>query len=158
MELRLFDEVGDLVRSMVPDGLGTLRVRAHRRGVKVWFGPEKPIKEHYEAQFIPSRLVVDESIGGEKDALVVEVGFHSEYPDEQQNIAVVDRLLAERSTWSTVLGTETEAGEFLGNDGWRRVSEAWPDVDPEDPELAFELAGRLVDYIGALEPIRQEKA
>lgn len=153
MELRLFDEVGDLVRSMVPDGLGTYRMRAHRRGLKVWFGAEKPIKEHYEAQFIPARLVD----GGGKASVVIEVGFHAEYPDEQQNDVVLDRLLSARSNWSTVLGEETESGPFLGNDTWRRISEAWQDVDPDDSELAFELAGRLVDYISVLEPLRQEK-
>ena len=37
---------------------------------------------------------------------------------------------------------------------WRRISEVWPPPDPEDPEAAMEVAGRLADYVDALEPIR----
>ncbi len=58
-EPNLFADAGELLRMMVPGGLGDIRTRAHRRGVKVWFGPEKPTREHYEAQLIPRRFVDD---------------------------------------------------------------------------------------------------
>ena len=38
---------------------------------------------------------------------------------------------------------------------WRRVSETWIDPDLGDPELAFEIAARLTDYISAIEPARR---
>ena len=42
-------------------------------------------------------------------------------------------------------------GAFLGRqDAWRRVSETWPDPDLGAPDLGFEIAARLVDYIAAL--------
>ena len=48
MEESLFDDVGDILLGVAPEALGTCRVRAHRYGIKVWFGPEKPIREHYD--------------------------------------------------------------------------------------------------------------
>ena len=53
MELGLFDEVAEAVRALTPDEHGDIRVRSHRRGVKVWFGTVKPPREHYEAQQLP---------------------------------------------------------------------------------------------------------
>ena len=50
MELGVFDEVGELVRSLAPPELGEVKWRAHRRGVKVWFDTEKAGREHFEAQ------------------------------------------------------------------------------------------------------------
>ena len=52
MELSLFDEVADALRGMAPPELGELRVRARTYGIKVWFGPQTPPQEHYEAQVI----------------------------------------------------------------------------------------------------------
>ncbi len=147
MELGLFDEVADLVRSMVPDELGPARTRAHRRGVKVWFGPEKPGKEHYEAQFIASS-------SGEPS---LEVGFHAEHGDPEENEAVLRRLSAAESEWRPQLGQEAEAGLFIGQDAWRRLSDVWTDVDIDDDDLAFEVAGRLVDYVVHLEPTLREE-
>ena len=47
------------------------------------------------------------------------------------------------------------AGEFIDDrHGWQRLSETWPDPDLGDPDLPFELATRLTDYITALEPLR----
>jgi hypothetical protein len=37
---------------------------------------------------------------------------------------------------------------------WRRISETWSDPDLGDPELVFQLAGRLTEYVQALEPYR----
>ena len=43
---------------------------------------------------------------------------------------------------------------FFGAENWRRVSEAWVEEDLDDPDLAFEIASRLVDYVSAIEPAR----
>ena len=144
----LFSEVADLVQAMVPPELGTLRTRSHRRGVKVWFDTEKPGREHYEAQLL-SRRHVD---GDEGTA--VEIGFHSEHPDEARNSEIVAALAAAESTWRAELGTSAELAPFLGAANWRRLSECWIEPDLDDPELAFELAARVVDYVTALEPLR----
>ena len=149
MELGLFDEVADLVRSMVPDELGPLRLRSHRRGIKVWFESEKPGREHYEAQ-----LVARKHIDG-ADGMVVEIGFHSEHRDAAANEAAIAALTTRESEWRQSLGDEAEVGVFFGADNWRRVSEAWFEPDLDDPEMAFEMAARLVDYVSALEPVRR---
>ena len=44
MESMLFEDVGDALRGILPPDLGTLHVRAHRYGIKVWFGTEKPTR------------------------------------------------------------------------------------------------------------------
>ena len=48
----LFDQVAEVTRSMVPDDLGVLHLRARRWALKAWFGPAEPVKEHYEAQLL----------------------------------------------------------------------------------------------------------
>ena len=40
MELPLFDQVADVVRALTPEDLGQLKLRTHRRGIKVWFNTE----------------------------------------------------------------------------------------------------------------------
>ena len=55
-----------------------------------------------------------------------------------------------------MIGGPVVAGPFLGRaDQWRRISETWPDPDFGDPDLPLELAGRLLDYVEALEPLRR---
>ena len=147
--MMLFDEVGELVHTMAPNDLGTIHMRSHRRGIKVWFGPKNPIKEHYEAQFIPRR-----NVDG-ADGLALEIGFHAEHKDEATNAAILDVFDAAKTSWRRELGEETESGTFLGNDTWRRVSDVWLEPEVDDPELGFEIASRLVDYLMVLEPIRQ---
>lgn len=149
MELSVFEEAAELVRSMAPDELGAVRVRAHRRGVKVWFDTEKPTKEHYEAQLV-SRRYVDESEG-----MVLEVGFHTEHKEVAKNAAVIDRITTQEKQWRKELGKEPEVAPFLGADNWRRVSEIWAEPDLDDPELSFEIASRLVDYVAVIEPARK---
>jgi hypothetical protein len=57
-----------------------------------------------------------------------------------------------------VIGDEAVVGPFLGRpDVWRRVSETWPDPDLSDGDLALELAGRLTEYVTALEPVRRDR-
>lgn len=148
MQVPLFDQVDDLVLALTPDELEGLRSRAHRRGVKVWFGGAKPGREHYEAQLLPRRHVDG------ADGMALEIGFHAEHPDPSENSSAIDRLLVCEERWRKALGAEAEVGVFFGADNWRRVSEAWLDPDLDDPELAFEVASRLVDYLAALEPHR----
>jgi hypothetical protein len=120
-----------------------------RYGIKVWFGPSEPPREHYEAQVIGAR--------GVKSAktLALEVGFHAEHRRLADNEAVLARLEADEPVWRPLVGDAAVAGPFLGRAStWRRVSETWPDPDLDDPELAMEVAAQLADYITALEPAR----
>ena len=84
----MFDEVGEALRGLAPEELGEYHHRAHRYGVKVWFGPATPPREHYEAQ------VVGADADKHATVLAIEVGFHSEYPKADENDAVVAYLLA----------------------------------------------------------------
>lgn len=156
MELPLFEQAGELTRALVPAELGPLRFRAHRRGVKVWFGATKPSRFHYEAQVVPAHLAPaetgSEETGGD-DGVTIEVGFHAEHGDERRNAAMLQRLLTAEKTWRRALGANAVAGPFLGNAHWTRLSETWAEPDIDDPELAFELASRLADYIQALQPL-----
>jgi hypothetical protein len=150
VQLALFDEVGEALRGLVPADLGTPRLRAHRYGVKVWYGPAKPPKEHYEAQVIGAKHVEDATV------LAIEVGFHAEHPKVEDNDRVIDRIVSQRRSWRRVLGRHAVVGPFLGRpDDWRRVSETWADPDLGDPDLPIELATRLTDYITVLEPARR---
>ena len=149
MELSVFDEVAELVRAMSPEEIGEVRVRAHRRGVKVWFGADAATKEHYEAQML-RRSYVDG-----KDGMAIEIGFHSEHKELDKNEAVIERVTANEKKWRKELGKEPEVGVFYGADNWRRVSEAWIEPDLDDPEIAFEIASRLVDYVTEIEPARR---
>jgi hypothetical protein len=148
MESSLFQDVGDALRGILPSELGTLQVRAHRYGIKVWFGTDRATKEHYEAQVVGAK-----DVPGAR-TLALEVGFHSEYPKAAANDAVIARLTAHEKQWRKEVGKEAEVAPFLGRaDNWRRISETWLDPDLGEPGLAFEIASRLVDYITALEPL-----
>ena len=149
MELSVFDEVAELVRAMSPAEIGEVHVRAHRRGVKVWFDTEAPTKEHYEAQMLSRRYV--DGIEG----TAIEIGFHSEHKDQADNVAVIERVVRSEKKWRKELGKEPQVDTFYGADNWRRVSEAWIEPDLNDPEITFEVASRLVDYISVIEPARQ---
>ena len=149
MELQLFDEVGEVLRGLVPAELGVLRARHHRYGIKVWFGPVKPTREHYEAQVIGAQHVAEAKV------LALEIGFHAEHRDPNENDGVLSRLVAREARWRRVLGPHAIPGPFIDDHhGWTRLSETWPDPDLSDPELAIELATRLTDYITSLEPLR----
>ncbi len=147
--MELFEEACEALRGLVASDLGAFRHKTHRYGTKIWFGPEAPPKEHYEAQVVGARDVP------EAEFLAVEIGFHSEYPKAADNEAVLAGLLDQEEDWRPALGELTQAGAFLGRaDHWRRISETWPDPDLDDPDLGTELAMRLLDYIEALEPRR----
>jgi hypothetical protein len=144
-----FEVVADAMRGLVPADLGLLRCTHHRFGIKVWLGPDKPPREHYEAQVISPEHAPDASV------LALEVGFHSEYPIEADNEAVISGLLRSEPAWRRQLGGEPIVGPFLGRaEHWRRVSEIWPDPDLDDPEFVFELAARLTEYLTTLELYR----
>jgi hypothetical protein len=146
----LFEDVSDALRGLSPADLGELHCTYHRYGIKVWLGPAtKAPREHYEAQ------VIGPQYGPEAAALAIEVGFHSEHPEEADNEAVIAALVGSERSWREQLGEEVLVGTFLGRaEHWRRVSEVWADPDLSDPELVFELAVRLTDYLTALEPYR----
>ena len=146
----MFGVVAQALRGLVPDDLGELHVRAHRYGVKVWFGDaDKPTREHYEAQVIGAKHVPEASV------LAIEVGFHAENPDPTLNEHALALLGKQEKRWRKGLGPEPVAGPFIDDRrGWQRLSETWPDPDLGDPDLALEIAGRLTDYITALEPLR----
>lgn len=162
MEISLFEQAGELVRALSPaelgrggdDANGEVRFRAHRRGVKIWFGPEKPTRFHYEAQIIPHHLAAHDAA---PDEVVLEVGFHAEHGDERRNTEVIDDLKRREKSWRRSLGAEAQAAPFLGNANWGRLSETWSEPDLDDPDLAFELASRLVDYIQVVQPLLDER-
>lgn len=148
MELSLFEQVSDLVQAMTPDELGEISIRAHRRGIKLWFNEDKPPKEHYEAQLLPRRYIDG------TDGYAIEIGFHSEHADPAKNQTAIEHLVAKEKRWRKLVGPEAEIGVFYGADNWRRISETWLDEDLEEPELPFEIASRVVDYVSAIEPVR----
>lgn len=149
----MFEFVADILPGLVPEELGEVRLSAHRYGIKVWFGPPKAPREHYEAQVIGAKDVPDAKV------LAIEVGFHSEHTKEKDNEAVLAHLLASEKKWRTSVGNEPAAGVFLGRaEHWRRVSETWADPDLSDADLAFEIAARLTDYVTALEPTLRSRA
>ena len=150
-ELHLFEQTGELVRAMAPGLDASPHYRAHRRGVKVWFGTDKATRFHYEAQLIPTRLATGVDAG--PDEFTVEIGFHAEHGDDRRNAAILKQLGDRESMWRKPLGPQAELGPFLGNDSWARLSELWVEHDLGHPDLAFELASRLVDYIDAVEPL-----
>lgn len=147
MDAELFRDVEQILRTLVDPALGDLRCRAHRSGVKAWFGPEKPPRIHFEAQLL-HRKHID---GGSDYA--VEIGLHAEDRDETVNEEVLALLSVEEAIWRRVLGPETEAAAFYGNPSWRRVSDVWLDPDWESQDLSMEIAGRFVDYVNTLSPL-----
>ena len=148
MDLGLFDQVSDALLALVPDDLGSFHLQARQWGIKAWFDAETCPREHYEAQVIGARHVPGAAV------LALEVGFHAEHPKAADNTAAMAPILGAETLWREALGDPAEAGEFLGRSGWLRVSEAWIDPDLSDPELCFEIADRLAEYIGTLEPLR----
>ena len=142
IERSLFEWVLDAFEGFAFEVDGILHSSSHRRGLKVWYDEAK--REHYEAQLI--------QVDGEP---ALEIGFHSEYAKPAENDTVLARLLTAEDDWRPELGEEAEAGEFIGAEKWRRISEVWEAPDPDDPEAAIEIAARLADYVIALEPIRR---
>ncbi len=143
VERSFFHQVQDVFEGFVTDVEGELHASSHKRGIKIWY--DDATREHYEAQLV--RLEGD---------VVLEVGFHSEYPKVGENEVVLARLLDEESVWRRELGDDPVAGEFLGAAKWRRISETWDVPDPDDVDAAIEVAARLADYVTVLEPLRRK--
>ena len=150
MELGVFDQVADAVRAQVPDELGVLRTQARRWGIKAWFDLEECPREHYEAQVIGAKHVPG------AEMLALEVGFHVEHPKASDNNAAMELLSLAEKVWRGELGPDAVAGPFLGRPGWQRLSETWADPDLSDPELCFEIADCLANYINVIELIRTD--
>jgi hypothetical protein len=146
LQLHLFEQVADALHALVPAEVGPWQQRNHRYGIKVWLGSARSApREHFEAQVIGPKHVAG------AQTLALEIGFHAEHPDPAANAAAVARLVAREREWRADLGDEAVAGPFLGTSrGWQRLSETWPDPDLGAPELVFELAARLTDYLVAL--------
>lgn len=142
MERSFFHQVQDVFEGFTAGVDGSLHATAHKRGIKVWY--DDATREHYEAQLI--------RVDGEP---ALEIGFHAEYPKVAENDAVLARLLKHESAWRDDLGDDPVAGEFLGADRWRRISETWEPPDPDDVDAAIEVAARLADYVMAIEPVRR---
>ncbi|HEY6532101.1 MAG TPA: hypothetical protein VIY72_07345 [Acidimicrobiales bacterium] len=138
-----FEELRDAFEGFAADAGPYLHTTSHSRGCKAWFGDET--REHYEAQLVR----ID-------DGVVLEIGFHAEHRDPTRNAEVLTRLTGSLD-WRAELGPDAEAGDFLGNTVWQRISEVWPDPDA-DPELAIDAAARLADYARVIEPARQSPA
>lgn len=148
MELGLFDEVGEAVRGLMDPGLGEVRFKAHRYGVKLWFDADSAPRQHYEAQVVGAKHVPDAKV------LALEVGYHCEHPKLAENEAILATLHTRERAWRKAIGKDAVAGPFLGRaDTWRRVSETWPDPDLGDDEIVMDVALRLTDYMTAFEPI-----
>jgi len=163
MELGFFERVGEVARQGAPDNFGQLNHRAHRGGVKVWYGAEKSAREHYEAQLV-SRHHLDGT-----DGTVLEIGFHAEHRDADANQSTIDVLVEAADSWTETLGPVLNspdtvshdvvvADRFLGNNTWRRLSETWEDFDVDDAELSFEAGARLAEYIVAIQPVLNSSA
>ena len=135
-----FDEVRDAFEGFAADAGADLHATSHSRGCKAWFGPET--REHYEAQLV--RL---------DGSVVLEIGFHAEHRDGPRNKAVLAHL-ATSLDWRGELGDDAVAGDFLGNEVWQRLSEVWPEPEPDD-ELAIDAAARLATYARLIEPARR---
>jgi hypothetical protein len=158
VELGFFENIGEVARLGLDIEVDDLHMRAHKYGVKVWFGEEKAAKEHYEAQIVSTRHLTG------NDGIVLEIGFHAEHRDVSLNQAALDKVLAQSQRWAEVIGTcvvapadithdEAVADQFLGNSTWRRISETWVDPDMSDTELSIEAGARLADYINCFQPI-----
>jgi hypothetical protein len=117
IEIGVFDEVGEVLRGLLPANLGDAQQSVRRHGIKVWFGPGGPPREHYEAQLIGAGDVPGARV------LALEIGFHSEHPKAEDNDAVLARLTgAAERRWRKTLGSEPQVGAFLGRaTAWRGV-------------------------------------
>jgi hypothetical protein len=139
-----FEQVSDALLGSVAPQYAEFGGYTHGYGIKVTYGEGERIKEHYESQIVRA---------GPKGGLVLEIGFHSEYPKADRNDDVLSTLVAHQKRWRKALGKEPVAGPFLGNDRWRRISETWSEFDFRDPDLPFEVSDRLAAYIAAFEPL-----
>ncbi len=141
VERSFFHEVLDVFEGIVGTAAGSTQSIVHRRGLKLWFGDAR--REHYEAQLV--RL---------EGTVMLEIGFHLEYPKPDENDELLGLLMRHESAWRGELGDEPESGEFLGSTAWRRISEVWDTPDFHDVDAVIEVGARLADYVATIEPLR----
>ena len=135
-----FDDVLDAFVGFLPANRREFSSKAGWTGLKVWYGDEP--REHFEAQFLG------------RNGARLEIGFHAEHREASRNEEVLAQLLAAEKRWRRALGSEAQAGAFLGRQtNWRRVSEVWEGSDLLDPATAIEAAERLATYVKALTPV-----
>ncbi len=100
----MFDEVAEALRGLAPRELGDLRTRARRYGIKAWYGPVNPPREHYEAQVIGAAYVEDATV------LALELGFHAEHPTQEANDAAIGERLDGGSQVAARVGSDRGRG------------------------------------------------
>lgn len=147
MSRRFFDQIDDELRGMLGGpGLTGFSSQRNARLIKVWFG--QPWM-HFEAQMVSSRWAP-------RGRPVIDVGLHLESPAREQNQEVLDHLISSRARWSKAL-SGAEAAKALGPQAatWRRLSELIDAGDPEDSDLAGEVAERLAVFVKTLRPMVQ---
>jgi hypothetical protein len=155
MSKSFFRHLEDALIGFLPRELRSFSSQVGSRNLKIWFDPEP--REHFEAQLISPAALRAGGRRARRD--VLEVGFHAEHRDPDRNDAVVQRLIANESSWRRALGTGAETGRFLGRQSsWRRISEVWDDVGDPGEETAVEAAERLAAYVRILQPLRSEAA
>ena len=139
-----FDQVDDELRGFLGPALRGYLGERNGRLIKLWYGHPRA---HFEAQLVGPRW---SPTGGP----AVEVGLHLEDPDPAVNEATLASLLAAGPAWRAQL-PHAAAGLFIGPRAaqWRRLSEFLPETDPDDPDLASEVAERLATYVRALQPL-----
>jgi len=142
MPRAFFEQVSDALVGFLPPHLRGFGSVVSGRNLKIWYGNEQ--REHYEVQSISARTL--------------EIGFHSEHPEAARNDDILEALTKRERTWRRALGTEAEAGPFLGRPRpWRRLSEVWKGPGLDTDEAAIEAAERLSRYVRALERIRAKR-
>ena len=150
MDLQLFDEVGEVLRGLLPPELGELRTKHHRYGIKVWFGPAKPTREHYEAQVIGAKHVAEADGAGHRGRLP----RRAPRPGGQRAGARAPPRAA-RSGGARCSGPRrwpaSSSTTATGGSACRRPGPTPTSAIPISP---IELATRLTDYITTLEPLR----
>lgn len=135
-----YDAVADALTGFLPPSLRGFEWYRTSHNLKLWYAEGG--REHYEVQILKH-----------KRKIVLEIGFHAEHKDSGANDDAIGKLVCLEKKWRTKLGSEPEAGAFIGHQsGWRRISELWDATD--DPEMAIDAAERLASYIKVLEPLR----
>jgi hypothetical protein len=139
-----FEEIRDALVGFLPRELRDVSSRITARNLKVWYGEQD--REHYEVQAI-----------GRGGRWRLEVGWHAEHRNRDDNIRALNVLLEAERAWRKKLGKDAESGRFIGDAGrvWRRISEVWDGPNLWGPEASVEAAARLAKYMQALEPSRR---
>ena len=149
MELGTFDVVGEAVRALVPAELGPVHQRSHRYGIKVWFGADKPPRAALRGA------------GGGREARCGGQGAGHRGRVPRGAPAPRGQRRGRRACCSGARRRGARCSATMSrpvrSSGDRRTGGACrrrgPIPDLGDPELAMEVATRLVDYVVAFEPL-----